>query len=331
MQGLIDDFVSYKRHNKGRSRRLEQMYRLALRRLCEFFGDRDPLQATHEELVAFTGKWLFDRGLKDPLSRRTHVSAVREFFKWAHQSNHVARDPAAGVPQPASGLRLPRVMTLEHAEKLMWAPDYATFEGLRDAAMIALLIGCGFRVGGLVALNESNLTSESINGRQRLVIKVREKGNKDRKVPVPEQADLVLRLYLEHPDLAAIDRLLEDGDKVLFVSTKRRDIGLHDYRGEARRMRAKGVLRAIKKHGQDAGIPEAMLHPHAMRHLFGTELAEDDVPTITAQKLMGHADPKNTELYQHLAMRKLTRVVDKANPLSKMRTPASDIIARLKG
>lgn len=330
MQHLIDDFMLYKRHNKGRSQRLEQMYRLALRRLCEFFKDRDPLTATHDELVAFTGKWLFDRGLKDPTSRKTHISAVREFFKWAVFNKHVARDPAAGVPQPSVGRRLPRVMTLENAEKLMWAPDYSTFAGVRDAAMIAVLIGCGLRVGGLCRLNESHLSTEVIKGRRRLIIQVREKGNKDRKLPVPEQADLLLRLYLEHPDLAPIDRQLANGDKVLFISTRRRNIPLHEYRGEARRISDAAVQAVIKKHGKTAGIPDSTLHPHALRHLFGTELAEDDVPTVTASKLLGHADPKNTEIYQHMAMRKLTRVVDQANPLAKMRTPASDIINRLK-
>ncbi|MDD4927498.1 MAG: tyrosine-type recombinase/integrase [Methylotenera sp.] len=66
-----------------------------------------------------------------------------------------------------------------------------------------------------------------------------------------------------------------------------------------------------------------------MRHLFGTELVESDVGMLSAQKLLGHADPKSTELYTHLAMRKLTGDIDKANPLGKINTPVTDLLKQL--
>ena len=132
---------------------------------------------------------------------------------------------------------------------------------------------------------------------------------------------------MEHPQLAGIDRMLDSGDKVLFVSTRNRTVPRHDYRGEARRLRHKGILRMIQTHARRIGIPLDVAHPHALRHMYGTELAEHDVPTVTAANMLGHTDPKNTAIYQHLAMRKLTRVADKANPLSSMRTPVSELLA----
>jgi len=77
---LIDSFLEFKLINAGRSERTVEVYRLALNRLVEFFGARDPLQATHDDLLAFTGMWLHKRGLIDPVSRRTHIAAVRQFY-----------------------------------------------------------------------------------------------------------------------------------------------------------------------------------------------------------------------------------------------------------
>lgn len=326
----VERWLDYMRHNQGRSERLVVQYRLALTRLGVYCAaaKKDPLQANHDDLIAFTGPYLFKLGLKDPVSRRTHVSAVRGFFAWAERES--GRNPAAAVPQPKTGKKIPRVMTLADMEKLMWQPDFSTLIGIRDAAMIAVLAGCGLRASGLVGLNESNLHRDVIDGVPRLFIKTREKGQKDRMLPVPEQADLLIRLYLEHPELEQIDRLLPNGDKVLFVTTARRNIQACDYRGENRRFCRKQVAGILQRHGTKAGISPSVLHPHAMRHLFGTEMAEDDVPTITAQKLMGHADAKSTEVYQSLAMRKLTRVIDKSSPLSKVNTPVTALLAQLK-
>lgn len=324
------DFLEWKRINKGRSARTVEVYGLALRRLGEFLAGAPWRETTPEQLVLFTGKWLFDRGLRDPLARKTHVSAVREFFKWAHMTGRIRGNTAEAVSQPKIGRRLPRVMTLAHAERLMWAPDFDTFEGVRDSAMMALLMGLGLRVSGLVGLNESNITRSETAGRTRMVLRTIEKGGKERQLPVPYHAEVLLRIYLEHPDLERIDRTLPCGDKVLFVSTMNRSVPPHEYHGENRRLRRKGVLRMLQTYARRAGVPVELAHPHAFRHMFGTELAEDDVPTNTAARLMGHTDPKSTAIYQDLAMRKLTKVVDASGPLSKMRTPVSELLRAVK-
>ena len=85
----------------------------------------------------------------------------------------------------------------------------------------------------------------------------------------------------------------------------------------------------MRKHGEDAGIDTAQLHPHALRHLYGTELIESDVSQSITQDLLGHADPKSTKIYVHLATRKLFHEVDRANPLSKIKSPVSDLLGRL--
>ena len=331
MNELIESWLDFKRHNDGCGGRTIQVYRLALHRLVEYFDKRDPLQATHDDLILFTGIWLHKNGLKDPVSRHTHIAAVRGFYAWAIDNKHVATNAAAGVPYPRSGRKIPRVMSLANAEKLMWAPDFGTFEGVRDGAMLALLIGCGLRASGLVNLNQGHLIQDEIDGQVRMMLKVREKGDKERKLPIPAEADLMLRLYLEHPDLKEIDRTLPDGDRVLFVSVRNRTIPEHEYIGEKRRLNRRAVNNMMVRYGQAIGIPDAQLHPHALRHLYGTELTEGDVSLTVTQRLMGHEDPKSTQIYTHIAMRKLTREVDRANPMAKMRTPVTELLKQLQG
>jgi integrase/recombinase XerD len=327
-QELVDAFLGFKRINRGRAKRTLQIYSLALARLIQFMGDRRILNATQEELIAFTGPWLHKRSVIAS-SRKPYVAAVREFYKWLQDRGHTRHNPASDVPYPATGRKLPRTISLTNAEKLMWAPDFHTFEGVRDGAMLTLLAGCGIRVSGLVRLNTGDVVEQLIDGKARLFIRVLEKKDRERLVPVPAEADLQLRVYLEHPELKEIDRALPSGDHVLFVTTRNRMCPPHLYTGERRRFDRRSINEMIMKYGRAHGIPDAQLHPHAMRHLYGTELAEEDVDLIVRQQLLGHQDPKSTEIYTHLATRKLFHVVDGANPLGKMRTPVSDILKRL--
>lgn len=329
MDKLIEAFLEFKQHNAGRSVRTVEVYRLALSRLVEFFAGRDPLLATHDELVVFAGIWLHKRGLTDPQSRRTHVAAAREFYRWLLDNRHINGNPASGLPYPKVGRKIPRVMTLKNAEKLMWAPDFSTFEGVRDGAMLSLLIGCGLRASGLVNLNVSSVVEDELDGKVRLILKVREKGDKERRLPVPQEADMLLRLYMAREDLKEIDRRLPDGDQVLFVSTMNRTCSIDEYHGERRRLNRRAVLQMVAKYGQRVGISPDQLHPHAMRHLYGTELAENDVDIKIRQDAMGHEDVKSTGIYTHLALRKITRELDRANPLSNMRTPVSDLLKQI--
>lgn len=325
----IQQFLDFKQHNRGRARRTLQIYRHALDHLVGFLGKKDLLSATTDDLLAFTGPWLAKRNII-AAGRRPYIAAVRQLYGWLHSQRVLDVDPSIGVPYPKSPKNLPRAISLADSEKLMWAPDFNTFDGIRDGAIIMLLTGCGMRVSGLVALNESDVMPQVVDGKKRLFLRLTEKGDKVRLVPVPAEADLQLRVYMEHPQLKEIDRQLENGDRVLFISVRNRRIHPKDHRGEARRLTRAAVLLMIKKYGRAQGLPEKYLHPHSIRHLYGTELAEGDVHVLVQQQLLGHEDPKSTAIYTHLATRKLFKEVDRANPLSKMNTPTSEILQRFK-
>jgi len=326
---LITKFIDWKHYNEGASKRTVEAYTAALLRFVVFLDGRDLLLATVDDVQLFGGIWLHKQGVT-AVSRRPYIAAVREFYKWLTATKAIASNPTEGLSYPKTGRKLPSMMTLDSAEKLMWSPDFCTFDGVRDAAVLSLLLGCGLRREGVSSLNESNLVQMDFKGDRRYVLKVVEKGEKERTMPVPREVDMVLRLYLEHEDLKAIDRTLANGDKVLFVSLNNMTVPAHEYIGDRRRMAPKAVGEIVKKHGNKAGIPAGQLHPHALRHLYGTELLESDVDLLIRQELMGHADPKSTAIYTHLAMRKKMAEADRANPFTKIRTPVGDLISKLR-
>lgn len=329
---VIDDWLTYMEASRGRTVRTVEAYRAALMRLKEFMAGKPLVDADASELEVFCGLWLHKKGVI-ARSRKPYISAVKGFYAWLKAKGTVQGDAAKELVHPITGHPLPRTISLANAEKLMWAPDMGTFVGIRDAAMLSLLIGCGLRVSGLTSLNESDLQTMEIECVRRLTIRVTEKGGRERIMPVPREAEAVLRVYLGHEELALIDRSFAGKggrvEKVLFVSLRSPRLAPHEHIGDKRRLTRKGVADVVMRHGKAQGIPARELHPHALRHLFGTELLEDDTNMLSIQELMGHADPKSTSIYTQLAMRKKMAAVDKAAPLAKMKTPVSELLKRL--
>lgn len=335
---LIDAWMEYLRLNQARSARTIEAYRLALERLRQFAagpagnGVESITELDGDALEVFCGIWLHRKGVV-ARSRKPYISAVRGFFQWCRERGHIDANAAAVLAHPRTGRRLPYAISLANAERLMNAPDLGTFKGIRDSAILHLLVGAGLRVSGLVGLNEGDLCRDEIGGRSRMFLRVIEKGDKERLLPLPREAESILLVYLGHEELAEIDRDTLDrhgrADKVLFVNTRNSTVAEHEHRGEERRLSRQAVHDLVQAYGLKLGIPVKQLHPHAMRHLYGTELTEEDVPTLTVQSLMGHADPKTTAIYTELSIRKKVRVVDASGPLAKIKTPVSEMLKRL--
>ena len=328
---LVDAWLVYKSKSQGCSDATVLKYEGYLRKLGRFLdgADLDAVVVSRSELEEFTGMHLFRSGL-GARSRRAVVAAVRGFFAWL-QEHDIRRDnPASSLVYPKYGRPLPVAAQLADAEKILMQPDLDTFIGVRDAAMLSILIGSGLRVSGLIGLNESSLVfATDDKGNERLFLRVVEKGNKQRMVPTWHDSWLLVRAYLGHQELEGIDRTLDGGDKVLFVSMGNRKVLECDYIGEHRRLSPRSLHDRIVKYGEDAGLGKDIRHAHAFRHLFGTEMAEDSVDLLVRKALMGHASADTTEIYDNLAVRKLTKEFDRANPLRKIKTPATNLAKEL--
>jgi integrase/recombinase XerD len=326
-------WCSYLQHSKNLSPRTYGKYFMYLERLRVFLAGRglDHLTASPDDLEEFCGMHQLKAGVR-PVSRKPIISCLRGFFAWLAAKGKRGDNPAAILVLPKVGDPDKMYMRLGDAEKLLFNPDLSTFLGVRDAAMMATLLGCGIRVSGLVGLNDSDLIFErDKTGKELLTLRVREKGNKQREVPAPDEVRLFIRAYLGHPDIANIVRTLDNNDRVLFVSTNNKRVAEHLYYGERRRLTPKSVFEVIRKHGRMVGLPDSILHPHAFRHLYGTRLAEGGLDIKNIQTLMGHSRPETTAIYIRMATQRLRTDSDRCNPLAQIRTPVTGLAAALKG
>lgn len=325
-------WLAYHQHNLGHSRETVANYRTLLSQHGEWLaGRRLNVQEVSPDLIQrYAGEVLHGRGMAAN-SRRVAVSALRGYYRWLLQRQVLRSNPAESLPYPKAARSLPVAIPLQDAERIMAACDLRSFKGVRDLAIIAVLTGCGPRISGVTGLNEGDLLfSLDEKGLERLDIRLREKGKQERWVPAPEDVRLLLRAYLGHPELDDIDRRLPTGDRVLFVNLRNSTVAAHEHRGEKRRLRKEAVCELLRELGARARVDRRYLHPHAFRHLFGQELAEADTPILQTQMLMGHADPKSSAIYGHIANRKLRETIEKANPLNRIRTPASGLAGVLR-
>jgi site-specific recombinase XerD len=327
MLELVEKWLDYKKLNQGRAKDTIDKYRYYLVLFIDYCTDKEinGLNVKTNELEHFLGFYLHERKLS-PQTRRTAVAAIKGFYAWLKEQSITNDNTAINLPYPATSKKIPIAMGLSSFEKILHQCDLSTFLGLRDAAIISTLGGTGIRLGGLVGLNQSSMQTFEHEGRERLALKVFEKGSKERLIPVPMESHLFLRAYLGHPDFKAINRDLPNGDKVLFVSTHNHMVKPWDYYGENRRLKKRSIQDMITRRGVAAGIPLNQCHPHAFRHLTGTEYAEEDLDLITRQTLLGHVSPQTTAIYTQMAMRKLTTQIDKANPLAKVNTAVTPLI-----
>lgn len=329
---LLDRFCAWKEHNAGAAAGTVRKYRRHVVLAFAHLRAKDvvPLEATADDLELYVGPELHKTG-QSGNSRRVAVAALRTFFSYAAAHRVIPSNPAASLSWPRQARSLPHAMPEYYAEAMMWAPDLETFVGVRDAAILGVFVGCGIRRSGLLAMNEEDLLFSRGEQGEELVIRVREKGNHERLVPVPDVVRLMIRAYLGHRELATIDRRTEKGLRVLFVSTANRMVPPHKYVGEARRLSDGAINDLVIRYAERAGVPREFAHPHSLRHLYGKELAEDDIDLLVRQRLMGHRDVKSTEIYSHIADRKLRKAIDQANPFRRIRSPFSDLSDRARG
>lgn len=328
----LNEWLEYRELNKGQSASTMANYRATLLHFGEWLA-REKLSPTDVDpatLQRYTGEVLHRKGLS-PNSRRIAVSALRGYYRHLAKKELVRRNPADELPYPTLGRKLPVPISLRDAEKLMAQPDLDTFKGVRDLAILAVLVGIGPRISGVANLNEGDLIfTQRDSGLEDLTILLREKGKHERLMPAPEETRLALRAYLGHEGLDTIDRDLPSGDRVLFVNIYNSAVPAHEHRGENRRMGKGSMQDMIKDYGRTAEVDPKFLHPHAMRHLYGAELAESETDLLVRQKLLGHTDPKSTAIYSHIAMRKLRKAATEANPMRRMKTPLTGLAGLLR-
>jgi integrase/recombinase XerD len=221
------------------------------------------------------------------------VAAVRGLYRFAVLVQHLTANPADDLQAPRAWPALPKLLGEKEIERLIQQPDVSTPRGLRDRALIEILYATGLRVSELIHLRASDLNLESG------YLSCTGKGNKQRIVPVGEQAAYWLTKYIREarPLLAG-----KRQSPWLFVNAKKG--------GSLTRV---GFWKILKGYGLKAGLPRT-LSPHVLRHSFATHLLEHGADLRSIQMMLGHADLSTTQIYTHVLEARLRAVYDRFHP-----------------
>jgi integrase/recombinase XerC len=266
--------------------------------LAEFsahVSSRDWRAIDHVTIRGFLSH-LYEKGLSKTSVARS-LAAVRSLYRWLAQEGVVEQNPAALVSTPKLPKKLPRVPTIEEMNSVLDGPmpEIASFPE-RDRLMLELLYGCGIRNAELTAINLDDIRTSAE------AILIRGKGKKERYVPFGGSARSALAAYLP-----ARQRLLA-------AQRKSTPALLINQRGS--RLTTRSVGRIIKKIAVAKGLSPDV-HPHTLRHAFGTHLLEEGADLRAIQEMLGHERLSTTQRYTQLSMKHVLQVYDQTHPRAK--------------
>jgi integrase/recombinase XerC len=264
----------------------------------------------HLHIRAYLGQ-LYERGLTKASAARA-LAAIRSWFHWLAKEHRIAQNPAVLVSTPKLPKHLPRVPSMEEVNGLLNSME--TSEGVatkndaaawpeRDRMIFELLYGCGIRNSELVGIDLPDIHWKND------AILVKGKGRKQRYVPLGDEAALAMRAYLPQREtrLRAAGKLalLTDGPLVTNLRM----------RGSAR-LTTRSVGRIVKRIALSRGLASDV-HPHTLRHAFGTHMLEEGADLRAIQEMLGHERLSTTQRYTQLSANQVQRVYDETHPRAR--------------
>jgi integrase/recombinase XerC len=260
-----------------------------------YIGQSTWKQIDHVRIRGFLSH-LYDKGLSKTSVARA-LAAVRSLYRWLAREGMVEQNPALLVSTPRLPKKLPRVPTIEEMNAVLddAMPEVAAFPE-RDKLLLELLYGCGIRNSELVGLNV-----EDVRHSEGAML-IRGKGKKERYVPFGDSARAAFSTYLP-----ARQRLLAE-------TKKSTEALLINQRGG--RLTTRSVGRIVKRIAVAKGLPPDV-HPHTLRHAFGTHLLEEGADLRAIQELLGHERLSTTQRYTQLSMKHVLAVYDQTHPKAK--------------
>jgi integrase/recombinase XerC len=262
---------------------------------ASYAGSRNWKQIDHVTIRGFLSH-LYQKGLGKTSVARA-LAAVRSLYRWLAQEGVVEQNPAALVSTPKLAKKLPRVPTIEEMNNVLdgQMPEVAAFPE-RDRMILELLYGCGIRNSELIGINTDDirLSNEAIL--------IHGKGKKQRYVPFGDSVRIALAAYLP-----ARQRRLEE-------CKKNSSALLINLRGG--RLTTRSVGRIIKKIAIAKGLSPDV-HPHTLRHAFGTHMLEEGADLRAIQEMLGHERLSTTQRYTQLSINHVLQVYDQTHPRAK--------------
>ena len=269
-----------------------ESYARDLRALAEYAaGAERPSEARDRHALEAFVRRQMTHGLA-PRSVTRSVAAIRGFYKFLVLDRRLEESPADDLRPPRAWPALPTHLSLEEVDALIAQPDVASPLGLRDRAMIELLYATGMRVSELVGVRTADLHLDEH------YLTCIGKGNKERIIPIGDQAADWVRRYLR------------DARQALLKKRASARLFLNVRGGSLSRV---GFWKILKGYGRRAHLP-ATLSPHVLRHSFATHLLERGADLRAIQMMLGHADLSTTQIYTHVLEARLRTIYDRFHP-----------------
>ncbi len=294
VRASIDKFLASLRERNTSPHTL-RAYTGDLASFAEYVGPRSWRDIDHITIRGFLSR-LYEKGLSKTSVARS-LAAVRSLYRWLALEGIVEQNPAALVSTPKLPKKLPRVPTLEEMNSVLDGnmPEVAAFPE-RDRLMLELLYGCGIRNSELVGINLDHIHVKNE------IILIRGKGSKERYVPFGEAVRSALSVYLPVRQ------------QLLAEQRKTTPALLINARGG--RLTTRSVGRIIKRIAVAKGLSPDV-HPHTLRHAFGTHMLEEGADLRAIQELLGHERLSTTQRYTQLSTKHLLSVYDQTHPRAK--------------
>ncbi len=290
---LIEQFRDYLWLERGLSDNTISSYTSDLKLFSNSLSEQNiSLQEVSAEDVL---RYLASRVQSGMTARTTArlLSSLKRFYTLLCREGVIDKDPTALVDAPKTGRSLPVSLSENQVEQLLAAPDVSTPEGMRDRAMLELTYSSGLRVSELISLGLSQVNIPSA------VMRIMGKGNKERLLPVGDEALDFLEQYLH----GARDELLKGQGNCDKMFVTRRGGGLT----------RQAFWYRVKKYALLAGIRQS-LSPHTLRHAFATHLVNNDADLRVVQLLLGHSSISTTQIYTHVAAERLKSLHTEHHP-----------------
>lgn len=294
----LNDFKNYLKIERNLSKNTIESYLFDVKKLINFLKSNNTNLNPEQLSESLAKEFIYDisKKVKSPTQARI-VSGLRRFYEYLMLENIVKNNPIQNIEIPKIGTNLPVTLTVEEIDKILSSIKLTSKTGIRNLAILELLYSCGLRVSELTNLKISDLFfKESI-------IKVTGKGNKERFVPISNQAQLYINNYID--DIRGFKKIKKNFEDTLFLNERGSNL--------SRVM----IFIILKKLSSLANINKK-IGPHTLRHSFATHLIENGADLITIQNMLGHESITTTERYLHVNKKHLLDSMIKFHPRTKM-------------
>jgi len=298
LEYLVDEFLTSLRVNNQTSSHTVESYGLDLRQFDLFLvevGINALDEVNHLNLRQYLANLKQKEFARSSIARK--MACLRTFFKYLCRQEYLLQNPVVGVAIPRREKRLPEFFYPQEINELFLLPDVATWQGIRDRAVLEILYSSGLRLQEVVNLTLSDLDL------QRSYLRIYGKGAKERIVPLGGCAKRVLQKYLQEVRSKLQTTAIQKGqaDNAVFLN----------YRGT--RLSGRSIERLLDKYLNQMAFNRNM-SPHAIRHSFATHLLDNGADLRVVQELLGHVNVSTTQIYTHLTKEKIRSVYLKAHP-----------------